>query len=382
MSMACLSFTGTANAMEFFCTQGKIDRAPTPETCIQWEMKVGLYKLSRPKVVADDWVWLADHVVSKGVHKCLVVVGVRMHTLLQRKDLTLSHEDLEPLGIVPMKVSNGTLMEAEFENILEANNGIPPLAILKDQGSDLRCGGRAFCEEHPSVINLDDIPHRIARLYEHQLKDDEVWEQFTTTCANFKKEVQLTKYSIIAPPNQRAKARYHNIDVLVDWGIEQLLQFRELSVDMQEKLKWLIEYKSELEYWGQLVDIGRSGRDFVRTNGLWLGCHELFEDHLCTIKINSRAEEFACELVDIIEEAGDKIPKDKRLIGSTEILESLFGKHKNVAERGPKPMGRLILSMASRVGEKPTESLVQRAFEQIKEKDVDTWLHQAFEGRK
>jgi hypothetical protein len=30
------------------------------------------------------------------------------------------------------------LMEAEFENILEANNGIPPLAILKDQGSDQR----------------------------------------------------------------------------------------------------------------------------------------------------------------------------------------------------------------------------------------------------
>jgi hypothetical protein len=28
-------------------------------------------------------------------------MGVRMNTLLQRKDLTLFHEDLEPLGIVP-----------------------------------------------------------------------------------------------------------------------------------------------------------------------------------------------------------------------------------------------------------------------------------------
>jgi hypothetical protein len=380
--MACLSFTGAANAMEIFCTQGKIDRAPASETCIQWEMKFGLYKLSRPKAAADDWIWLADHVVSKGAYKCLVIMGVRMNTLLQRKDLTLFHEDLEPLGIVPMKVSNGELMEAEFENILAANHDIPPLAIIKDQGSDLRCGGRAFSETHPSVINLDDVPHRIARLYEHQLKDDEAWKKFIATCANFKKEVQLTEYSILAPPNQRAKARYHNIDVLIDWSIKQVLQFRELSTDMKEKLNWLMEYKPELEYWRQLVDIGRAGRDFVRTNGLWLDCHELFEDHLFQMKISSRAEQFACDLIDIIEEAGNKIPKGKRVIGSTEILESLFGKHKNIAERGPKPMGRLILSMASRVGEKPTESLVQCAFEQIKEQDVAAWLDWAFEGRK
>ncbi len=41
-------------------------------------------------------------------------------------------------------------------------------------------------------------------------------------------------------------------------------------------------------------------------------------------------------------------------------------------------MGRLILSMASRVGERPTESLVATAFEQIKEHDVNEWLKNAF----
>lgn len=41
------------------------------------------------------------------------------------------------------------------------------------------------------------------------------WEKFTKQCADFKKQVQLTKYSNLAPPNQRSKARYHNIDVLV-----------------------------------------------------------------------------------------------------------------------------------------------------------------------
>lgn len=364
--------------MEIFRSQGKIDRAPSPETCIQWEMKMGLYKLSRPKATADDWIWLFDHFVSKGGYKCLAVMGVRMSTVLDRGDLTLCCEDLEPLGIVPMKKSNGELMEAELESILAANHGIPPLAIIKDQGSDVRCGGRSFSEAHPGVIDIDDVPHRIARLYEHQLSADESWRNFTTICASFKKESQLTEYAVLAPPNQRSKARYHNIDVLVDWATNQLLLFEELSSAMKAKLKWLKGYQTELEYWKQLVDIGRIGRDFVRTEGLWLDCYEVLEARLLAANMDERAERFACDLIDVFEETGQKVPSGKKIIGSTESIESLFGKYKGVVARGPQPMGRLILSMASRVGERPTELLVQCALEEIKERDVSQWLQQAF----
>lgn len=377
-NIASTSFTGVAKTMEVFQSQGKIERAPSPETCIQWEMKMGLYKLSRPKTAADDWIWLFDHFVSKGGHKCLAVMGVRMTMLLERGDLALCCADLEPLGIVPMKKSNGELMRVELENILAANYGIPPLAIIKDQGSDVRCGGRAFSETHPSVIDIDDIPHRIARLYEHLLSTDESWKNFTTVCANFKKKVQLTEYAMLAPPNQRAKARYHNIDVLIDWATKQLLLFEELSSAMKTKLKWLREWQEELKYWQQLVEIGRIGRNFVRTEGLWLDCYESLEDRLLMVNMNERAEEFTCDLVDVFKEIGNKIPSGKKIIGSTESIESLFGKYKGVVARGPQPMGRLILSMASRVGEYPTELLVQSAFEKIKEQDVSEWLQHAF----
>ncbi len=364
--------------MEFFHEQNKLDRAPAVETCIQWELKFGLYKLTRPKEMADDWIWIADHVVSKGVHKCLVVLGVRMSRLLKKGDLTISLEDVEPLGIVPMKTSNGGLVQAELSTILEANHGIPPLALVKDHGSDLRCGGRLFCEAHPSVIDIYDVPHKIACLYERQLRDDELWGSFTKKCADFKKQVQLTEHSNIAPPNQRSKARYHNIDVLVDWSRDQLLHWGELSSKEQKKLKWLKEYEISLECWGQLVDIGRTTRDFVRKNGIWEDGHEHLGNHLMEIKTCPQAEEFTCDLVDFIEEQGSRVPKGKLVIGSSEIVESLFGKHKSVSEKGPKPMGRLILSMASRVGERPNEVLVKSAFEQIKESDVDRWLKNAF----
>ena len=378
LHVACLSFTGTANAIEILHEQGKIDRAPAVETCIQWEMKLGLYKLTRQKDIADDWVWIADHVVSKGVHKCLVVLGVRMSKLLKKGDLTISYKDVEPLGIVPMKVSNGGFIEAEFETLLKANNGIPPLAIVADHGSDLRCGGKYFCETHPGVISIYDVTHKIAKLYEYQLQDDELWKTFIKKCADFKKQVQLTEYSDVAPPNQRSKARYHNIDVLVDWGIKKRMDYEKFSPETQEKLQWLKEYDTDLEYWRQLVGVGRIVRDFVRTQGLWFECYEELMDCLINVELCPRADRFACDLIDFVKEEGNKVPKGKCVIGSSEIVESLFGKHKSISERGPKPMGRLVLSMASRVGERPTESLIKTAFEQIKESDIDVWLKKVF----
>ena len=42
---------------------GKIGQAPEAETLIQWELKIGLYKLERPKSTTEEWIWMADHVI-------------------------------------------------------------------------------------------------------------------------------------------------------------------------------------------------------------------------------------------------------------------------------------------------------------------------------
>lgn len=370
---ASLSFSGTSHALEVLQNKGSLDRAPSIETCIQWEMKLGLHKLTRPKVAADDWVWIMDHVVNKGIHKCFLVLGVRMSVLEERKDLTLRREDLEPLGVVPMRVSNGKLVAEELENIVTATGGQAPLAILKDQGSDLRCGGRDFCEVHPEVIDIHDVPHKIACIYKRILEEDEDWDRFTKECDNFKKKVQLTQNAHLAPPSQRSKARYQNIDILVDWAVKWLPY-----CEMNKELIWLKRYVNHLTEWCQLVDAGRDVRDVVRREGISRGGYELISERLLKIVTSPRAEQFACDILDFLEEEGEKVPEGRRVLGSSEIIESVFGVHKNVSSRGPKPMGRLVLSMASRVAEEPSEKLIFDAFERIQEKTVDNWIAQAF----
>jgi hypothetical protein len=43
-----------------------------------WWLRLGYYKLSRPKAQADAWVWMVDHTVHIGQEKCFVIVGVRL----------------------------------------------------------------------------------------------------------------------------------------------------------------------------------------------------------------------------------------------------------------------------------------------------------------
>ena len=57
---------------------------PHPTTGRTWILRLGLYKLQRPKVKSDDWVWLADHVVQIGTEKVLNIVGVRLSDLPPR----------------------------------------------------------------------------------------------------------------------------------------------------------------------------------------------------------------------------------------------------------------------------------------------------------
>ena len=122
---ANLGFRNISKVMKLFFRNGKIERAPSHETCIQWEIKVGYHKLvSHRKREDGEWLWIADHAVKAGVFKCLAIVGIRMDQISTMNDLTLSLNDVTALAIVPMKVSNGTTVQDEFNKLAKSRYGI------------------------------------------------------------------------------------------------------------------------------------------------------------------------------------------------------------------------------------------------------------------
>ena len=137
--------------------------APAWSTGRLWLLRLGYYKLTRPKEHADDWAWIVDHTVQMGPEKCLVILGVRLH-LLSTLARPLQHEDVEPIALLPMSVSNGERLLQQFE-VSAAKTGIPR-QIVADHGSDLKAGIEQFCQRHPESSFIYDIKHKTASVSE------------------------------------------------------------------------------------------------------------------------------------------------------------------------------------------------------------------------
>jgi len=377
---AWTGFRCVASILKEMASEKKIDRTPTAETLIQWDMKIGLYKLERPKPASGGWIWMADHVIRLGIYKCFVIVGIRMKTLLAKKDLTVSLKDLEPIMILPMEVSNGTEVACRLEKAVQ-QVGFSPDALVIDHGSDLYSGSKLFCENHPDTKLKYDVCHKVACELKKRLNKNFLWERLTSGAAQAKKALSLSKFAKFAPPQQRSKARYMNLDSLVKWGCSMLNQYVTLPKEVQSKVAWLIQLKGEIYKWQEWVQMGQVTREVIRREGFYDGVDEVLIDRFIEMGLTTKgSEEFAEELIDYVSSEGEGIDKDNRLLGTTEVLEGLFGGYKHMAGENKMSLnglGRLILCMSSRIGEF-SESLVNKAMTSVKCKDVDRWLDQAF----
>jgi hypothetical protein len=357
---------------------GKIDRSPSPETLIQWELKIGLHKLERPKPPNEEWIWMADHVMRLGCFKCFVVVGVRMGTLRARRDLTVTLEDLEPMAILPMQTSNGKLVAQKLEATID-KVGSCPKGLVIDHGSDLYAGARLVAKSHEDISLKYDVCHKVACELKGRL-NTEAWSIMTSEATKTRKALLLGAFAKFAPPQQRSKARYMNLDSLVNWGYNNLLRYSELPKKVREQTAWILPLKENIFLWKEWLQIGQMTRDTIRKEGFYEGVEEVLMDRIIALKLSERSEELIQVLIDYVEAESEGIVYEKRMIGSTEALEGLFGGYKRMVGENKMSingLGRLILCMSSRIGVL-SEEVVHEALTEVRCKDVESWLNRAF----
>lgn len=373
---ASMRFRNISSAMNVLLVAEKIDRAPTHETCIQWDLKIGLHKLNRAKDASSEWCWIIDHVIAQGSTKCLAIMGVRCDVLKQRSNWTLSLQDLEPFGLIPMHRSTG---EAVSKALCEVSQktGIVPGSILSDRGSDLWLGIREFQKlVGGEVIALYDICHKIALEYEKLFGNDPDWNVFKERANYSKKQLHCTAGVAFAPPAQRKKARYHNVDIIINWATKILKYDGEWDDKVYEKIKWVYSYETQIMKWSQWIDIGKHTRDQVRESGYGSCTEELIIERLSLLPMVETSHQLACDLLDFVSKESSQLSEGQKAPGTTEIIESLFGYFKHVKNGlwdGNGGIGRLILTMASRAGELTSE-LVKCALDNIQQKELVQWL--------
>jgi len=347
-----------------------------------WLLRLGYYKLTREKEKADDWIWIVDHCVQWGKEKCLAILGIRQSKLADAETI-LCHQDVEPLALFPVTQSNGDVVYQQLKETVSKTD--VPRQIVCDHGTDVKSGIERFCQRFTHTVFVYDITHKAAAVLKRELNADDRWNEFTALATSTRKKVQQTQLAAIAPPNQRSKARYMNVEALVKWGADKLylldnpdaLSCLECSKDyLTEKLGWLADFQNDLEQWKELIHIVDKAETFIKFQGIYQDCHlDLMQVPTFRAKTH-RARCVRSELLDFVEQESAKAGKNERLLGSSEIIESVFGKIKCLEhDQSKSGFTVFILSLAAIVSETTTE-VVHKALETIPTSKIHQWFKQ------
>lgn len=378
---AAISFRAAPKAVHIAFSQFaavKDQPIPTYKSIARWLTQIGLYKLNCPKEQATDWAIIVDNSVQIGTQKCLVVLGIRL-SKFQGKALTF--EDMEMLVMELHDKSDAKIVCQALE---KAQKKVGKVAMVcADDGPDLRGGIALFCKRH-GAGRVFDVTHKIGTFLKKILKEDSEWQAFSTAAAGAKKKMQQTKAAHLVPPNQRTKSRFLNIEILVRWGIDVMEVIETSNHPDKELLEqycgWIRQYKGLIERLKQLDFISQKVRQHIREHGLCTTTGEQVEAELETemkpLGFNFDACEYAGELIDFINEQSKIVPFGQVWIGSSEIIESLFGKLKCLEHDQSKGgFTSLVLGAAACVG-KIDADVVRAAMRQVKTADVDSWTRE------
>jgi hypothetical protein len=263
----------------------------------------------------------------------------------------LNHKHLQ---LIALEVSDSTTKHQVFDQLVAAvpRTGVPSV-IVDDHGAELHGGVKLFQQQHPEAVEIYDVKHKAACLLKKQLTEDPRWTRFQHELGQAKFATQQTALAHVAPPSQRSKARFMNLERLIRWG-EKLLAWIDGSREpargielarIRDKFSWLKEFREPLRQWSAWQAAIDTTVDVVRRRGLYQGVEKHLEEQLPT---NPLAQPIRDQLIAFVTSEAAKVPVGKRFPGSTEVLESCFGKLKYL-ERNQEKSGftSLVLSLGA-----------------------------------
>lgn len=365
----------------FFPEQARQGFIPHATTGRMWLLRLGYYKLQAPLEQADDWIFFADHATEMGKHRLLGVLGIRLANLPPPgKCLTL--RDMTPVALLPVESSTQEIVHQQLEDLSTAT-GIVPAAILSDQGGDLSGGIDRFCQTHPKTTRYRDLPHLAARLLKKRLEKNDRWDAFTKQATQTKFQTTQTELALLVPPRLRNKARYMNLQKMLGWAEDVLTVLdnpglvcpKFCSVDrLNTKFAWMREYRQEIEVWTGWLAVTDQALDIVRRNGYCPSTADGVKHALTEISDTPEKELLTRELVEIVNAESAKAEAGTRMPGTTEILESSFGKLKEIeGDQNASGFTSLILVWAALFGT-TTAEVIRQALTEVPGKLVAAWV--------
>jgi hypothetical protein len=377
---ASSSLRSVPRIFEIFREAGDFNASvPSASGVRWWLLRMGLYALREPLVQATDWVDIIDHSIQIGTLKLCLILGVHLSEL-PTWPRPLRHADMRLLALIPIEQSNGPIVRKQLEKTAK-RTGIPR-QIVSDHGSDVKTGGELFVAKHPETSLIYDAAHHGAIVLKRRFQADDRWAAFLTQLGQTKSRVQQTSDAFLMSPGLRPKARYMNLESLLRWcrKILELLARGAAGGRVTERTQardgWMENFRSVISEWCRWEDTVRCSVEFIRVQGFYQHCEADLAAHLEERPSAMRHRRLEAQLITFARQQSETARPGERLVGSSEVEESVFGKLKALeGDQSRSGFTRYGLSLGAWAGSW-TPARIKDALENTPVKTVLAWCQE------
>jgi hypothetical protein len=321
-----------------------------------------------------SWLWIIDHTIQIGEKKLFVIVGCPLPVVLfgQR---CLSLADLHLIALVPMEESNQELIDVELEKATQRTGA--PREILSDQAGDLTGGIERYQQRHAETAAVGDVAHYGANVLENRWERDPRWAEMIKRFSAVNQQIRQTADAFLLSPTLRNKARFMSVGPLLRFArrVLALLKRANPNARVQMRYGWLLEYEEDLARWLAQYDLVEKTIKRVRLHGLNSTTLDNLEKEWGPESADTGTRMVRGHLRVYVRRAVRQLKGGETLAGSSEILESAFGKLKAKAgESGKGELTGMAMALGTILG-KHDEETVREGLENVPQKKADGMIH-------
>lgn len=343
-------------------------RVPTHAIVLVWMKKQGVVNMKLKSFYSSEkWVLIIDESVQFGNKKLLVALAVSESKIKLRR--ALSYDDLIPLTIK----ANDSWKAEEIEREIRSRIDLAQVSyVVSDCGNNLRSSYNLM-----GLTHVEDVGHKFSWFIKEVFEKQEKFEGYTKQLSGLRGKLSLTKFAHIIPPNQRIISRFMNLTPLFKWGIKvlKLLNRNKLNEEEIGKVKFVLEYKEFILDMFKLLNIMNKVQKILKTKQM-----SIITEKKCTAIFKKVTDSDGLRVIkmikDYLKSTIEKFPKEKSILCSSDIIESCFGKYKEVVKAN-KSVGITDLCLCiSCLTTKDSFEQTKNMLETVKVKQIIDWKNE------
>ena len=212
---------------------------------------------------------------------------------------------------------------------------------------------RLFKDANHDVVDTYDVTHKLACLVKAELEADPRWAEFLRFCTSSLFQLQQSRGAFLTPPAPRSLERYMNVDRHTEWACPDAGNCwtcqrkpwwlncwpwtrRKPVPSWRRNLGGCVNFRQEVARYQCLLEVVKQTEQEVKNHGLG---RRTAARALATVACGSaprcQSGRLLEELRGYLKEEGSKVPVGQSWLGSSDVIESLFGKYKCFAEKAP-----------------------------------------------